>query len=453
MDKTLCEFSVEIYGELNQYNEVLSKARCRIFYKYENRNGTYITDEFADKLLSSLSYVPVKGIYQGEDYTDHGQQRDQGRIYGIVPENPNVSWEDFLDDDGITRTYACTDVLIFTALYKEANKIIGKSQSMELYAPSLKYHEAIIHNKRYVVFDDGCFLGLQVLGDNVEPCFEGASFYTLQSTIEYAINQIKQYGGTKMPKINFKLSDDQKFSAIWALLNPEFNEEGNWTVQYGISAVYDDYALAVNYETGDMNRVYYKKDDSNDMVELGEIVKCYIVDVNEQEKNTLDTLRALNGETYELVSDVLTNAQENFEKVSEFSTKIEELNNTVSTLETEKSDANAKIEEYTTQLDTANGTINSLNEELNSLKEYKLGIETKQKEAVINEYTEHLPEEVLETYRKKISEYDAEELDMRLAYELKKNNSSIFTKNSDEGFVPKDTQTDGLTAILSKYKK
>ena len=453
MDKTLCEFSVQVYGELNQYNEVLSKARCRIFYKYENRNGTYITDEFADKLLSSLSYVPVKGIYQGEDYTDHGQQRDQGRIYGIVPENPNISWEDFLDDDGITRTYACTDVLIFTALYKEANEIIGKSQSMELYAPSLKYHEAIIHNKRYVVFDDGCFLGLQVLGDNVEPCFEGASFYTLQSTIEYAINQIKQYGGTKMPKINFKLSDDQKFSAIWALLNPEFNEEGNWTVQYGISAVYDDYALAVNYETGDMNRVYYKKDDSNDMVELGEIVKCYIVDVNEQEKNTLDTLRALNGETYELVSDVLTNAQENFEKVSEFSTKIEELNNTVSTLETEKSDANAKIEEYTTQLDTANGTINSLNEELNSLKEYKLGIETKQKEAVINEYTEHLPEEVLDTYREKISEYDAEELDMRLAYELKKNNSSIFTKNSDEGFVPKDTQTDGLTAILSKYKK
>jgi len=50
--------------------------------------------------------------------------------------------------------------LIFTALYKEASEIIGKSQSMELYAPSLKYHEAIIHNKRYVVFDDGCFLGL-----------------------------------------------------------------------------------------------------------------------------------------------------------------------------------------------------------------------------------------------------------------------------------------------------
>ena len=453
MNKPLCEFTVQVYGELNKYNEVLSKARCRIFYKYENRNGTYITDEFAEKLISSLPYVPVKGIYSDEDYTDHGARRDQGRIYGIVPENPNVAWEEFTDDDGVTRTYACTDVLIFTAIYEEANDIIGKSQSMELYPPSLKYHEAIVHNKRYIVFDDGCFLGLQVLGDKVEPCFEGASFYTLQSTIEYTINQIKKYGGTKMPKINFKLSDDAKFSALWALLNPEFNEEGNWTISYGISAVYDDYALAVNYETGEMNRVYYSKDDENDMVELGDIVKCYIVDVTEGEKSTLDTLRSLNGNTYELVSDVLTNAQENFEKVSEFSTKIEELNETVSTLTTERDNANASIGEYTTQLETANGTINSLNEELNSLKEYKLGIETKQKEAVLDEYTENLSEEIIETYRAKISEYSVEELDMRLAYELKKTNSSIFTKNSDEGIVPKDIQPDGLTAILSKYKK
>ena len=453
MDKTLLEFNVHVYGELEKYNEVLSKARCRIFYKYENRNGTYITDEFAEKLLSSLPYAPVKGIYQDEDYTDHGAQRDQGRIYGIVPESPNVAWESFLDDDGVTRTYACTDVLIFTALYEEAKEIIGKSQSMELYPPSLKYHEAIVHNKRYIVFDEGCFLGLQVLGDAVEPCFEGASFYTLQSTIEYAIKQIKEYGGTKMPKLNFKLSDDQKFQAIWALLNTEYNEEGNWTITYGISAVYEDYALVVNYESGDVYRAYYNKNDENDMVELGEMTKVYIVDVTESEKNTLDTLRALNGDTYELVSDTLTNAQENFEKVSEFSTKIEELNNSISTLETERDNTVEQINEFTAQVETANNTINSLNEELNALKEYKLNIETQQKEAVIGEYSEHLSEEILNSYKEKISDYTVEELDMRLAYELKKSNSSIFTKNSDEGFVPKDTPADGLTAILSKYKK
>lgn len=448
MDKSIYEFPVTVYGSLEKYNDVLSKARCRIFYKYENRNGTYISDEFATQLLNTLPYAPIKGIYSNEekDYTDHGMERDEGRVYGIVPENPNVSWEINLDEDGVERTYACCDVLIFTALYQEANDIVGKSQSMELYRPSLEYHEAIIKGRRFIVFDKGCFLGLQVLGDNVEPCFEGASFYSLQSTIEYAIKQIQNYGGTKMPVINFKLSDDAKFQAIWALLNPEFNEEGNWTITYGISAVYDDYALVINYETGDFGRAYYTKNDENDMVELGDIVKCYILDVTESEKQTLDTLRALNGGTYELVSDVLVNAQENLDKNSEFSTKIDELNETITTLNTEKDNFSAQLEE-------AQANISSLTDENNSLKQYKLDIETEQKNSIIDEYVEHLDEEILDKYRQKIDDYSAEELDMHLAYELKKNNSSVFTKTQDSGFVPKETHVDGITAILSKYKK
>ena len=454
MNKALREFTVTVYGNLEKYNDVLSKARCRIFYKYENRNGTYITDEFAEKLLSSLPYAPVKGIYNGEDYTDHGTERDEGRVYGIVPENPNISWEEHLDEDGVTRTYACADVLIFTALYKEASDIIGKSQSMELYAPSLKYHEAIVRGKRFIVFDEGCFLGLQVLGDTVEPCFEGASFYTLQSTIEYAINQIKNYGGTKMPKVNFKLSDGEKFEALWALLNPEFNEEGDWTVTCSISAVYDDYALVYNYELGEYQRVYYSKNDENDMVEISDVVKVFVIDVTEQELNTINTLRALNGDTYELVSDVLTDAQKNSEQVSEFSAKIDELNETIATLTSEKENVESQIGEYTAQVEEANNTITSLNEELASLKEYKLNIETQQKNSVIDEYSDHLSEEILDVYRQNLDSYTVESLDKELAYELKKNSSSFFAKDgNNDGYVPKDVPLEGIAAILSKYKK
>lgn len=456
MDKTLYEFPVTVYGNLEKYNEVLSKARCRIFYKYENRNGTYITDEFADKLLSSLPYAPVKGIYVPEDndYSDHGEERDEGRIYGIVPENPNISWETHLDEDGVERSYACADVLIFTAIYKEASDIVGKSQSMELYGPSLKYHEAIVNGKRFIVFDEGCFLGLQVLGDQVEPCFEGASFYTLQNTIEVIINQLRNYGGTNMPKINFKLSDSEKLDAIWALLNPEFNEEGNWTVSCSVFAVYDDYALVYNYETNDYQRAYYSKNDETNMVELGDVVKCYIVDVTEQEMNTLNTLRALNGDTYELVNDVLTNAQENFDKVSEFSAKIEELNETITTLNSERADVDAQINEYTAQIEAANNTIASLNEDIASLEQYKKSVETHQKNSIIDSYSEFLNENILETYRNDIDNYGVEQLDKELAYEVKKNNASAFNKKgNDDGYMPKDVPLEGIAAILSKYKK
>ena len=103
--KDLTKFSLSIYGDVTAFNEVLSKARCRIFYKYENRNGTYITDEFAEKLIKSLPYAPVKGIYDGDDYSDHGMERNEGRIYGIVPENPNVAWEEHLDEDGVKEIW------------------------------------------------------------------------------------------------------------------------------------------------------------------------------------------------------------------------------------------------------------------------------------------------------------------------------------------------------------
>ena len=78
--------------------------------------------------MSSL-YIPLTGVYNedNQDYSDHGEDRNLGRIYGIVPENPNFAWETHLDEDGIQRVYACCDVYIFSALYKEAAQIMGKS--------------------------------------------------------------------------------------------------------------------------------------------------------------------------------------------------------------------------------------------------------------------------------------------------------------------------------------
>lgn len=454
MDKNIFEFPVTIYGELEKFNDVLTKARCRIFYKYGNRNGTYITDDFAEKLINTLHYVPIKGIHDGEDFTDHGENRDDGRIYGIVPESNNFSWETHLDEDGVEREYACTDVLIFNSLYKEAKDIVGKAQSMELFSPTLKYSYQVIKGMRWVVFEEGSFLGLQVLGDTVEPCFEGAAFYSLQDSITKTINKIKEYalthqsegGKTGMHMINFKMSDDDKFSALWSLLNTEYNEENNWAVTYGIVSVYDDYAVVRSYETGDLMRAYYTKNDEEDSLVINSMEQCFIIEVTEKEKTTIEALRGLNGDTYELVSETLTSAQENFEKVSEFNTKIEELNASVSTLVSERDNS---IAEYNTTVEK----LSALTEELETLKAYKLGIETEQKEAVIAEYENQLSEEVLGTYREKLSEYTVVELDKDLAYELKKSNPSAFSKNPTVAYVPKDEPKGGINEILSKYKK
>lgn len=267
MNKNLLNFSVQVYGELQEYNPTISIGRCRIFYKGLNRNGSFINDTFAEKLLNSLPYTPVKGIYVPEnaDYSTHGSENSQGRIYGIVPENPNMTWEVHMDEDGVSRTYACCDVYIFTALYEEARDILSKPESMELYPPSIKGEWTYIEGQKVFEFTDGCFFGLQVLGDEVEPCFEGAAFFTLSDKMEQAFEKLKKLestfelndigGKVEMHEMNFKLSDGQIYQELFALLNPQFAETGE--VKYGICEVSDEYALVRNYEEGTYEKVKY----------------------------------------------------------------------------------------------------------------------------------------------------------------------------------------------------
>ena len=462
IERVIREFPITVYGNLTKYSDTISKGRCRIFYKYANRNGTYITDEFAEKLLSTIPYTPVKGIYDDfdEDYTDHGNKRSLGRIYGIVPENPNLQWEKHLDEDGIEREYACVDVLIFTALYEEAGEILGKAQSMEIYEPSIKGSWKIINGRRMFEYTEGSFLGLQVLGEDVEPCFEGAAFFSLYSSLKQLVDEIKEYtlklpeintgGQSQMfEKLNFKLSDSEKHNAIWNLINPNYNEEGGWTIEYAICDIYDDYALAYNYAEASYERIYYTKNDETNEVSIIERKKVFIIDVTESEMNALNTIRTLNGDTYEKADEVYSQASkvsELEEQNSTYAQKIEELNENISTLETEKGN-------FTTQLEEANTTIASLNEEIDSLKTYKANIELKEKEEVISSYSELLSEEILTSYKEKISEFTAIDLDKELAYELKKNNVSVFSKEQNPGFIPKDEPKTGIEAILSKYKK
>lgn len=458
------EFSVEVYGELSSYSDVASKARVRIFYKKGNRNGTWITDEFAEKLISTLPYATVGGIYSEEeqDFTDHGESRSQTKIYGIVPENPNVTWEKHLDKDGVEREYACADVLLFTARYPEAKNIVGKAQSMELYDKTLKYHKEIKNGQVYAVFDDGCFLGLQALGDKHEPCFEGAAFYELQNNIESVIAQIKNYskGGQKMPKINFKLSDSEKYEAIWSLLNEDFNEAGGWTVTYSICSVYDDYALVFSFEKNEYERVYYTKDNSTNDVALSDIVKVFIEDVTENEKHTLDALRVLNGGTYEAVSETLANAEttaKNYtdaqEEIRGFESKIVELENENTTLNQKNEESEEEFKKKCHELDEVNSELESKIAECEELNTYKANVESEKKNAVIAEYEGKLSNEILDSYREKFGEYTVIDLDKELAYELKKSSPSVFTNNQSNGFVPKDVPPTGIGSILSRYKK
>jgi len=254
-----------------------------------------------------------------------------------------------------------------------------------------------------------------------------------------------------MSKINFKLSDDQKYAAIWSLLNPNYNEEGDWTCEYSICAIYDEYALVVCLENGQYERVSYTKNDEDDSVVLGDRTVVYIIDVTEKEKDTIETLRQLNGGNYELVNENLTNAEENAKNCEDYSAKIGEMTETIATLNTEAESETAKYTALEDQYNELNNKYSVLAEENSSLRNYKQTVETQHKEAVMAEYAEKLPEEVIDTYRAKLDEYTVEELDMHLAYEFKK--SGLAFNQPKVEYVLKDTQKSGVEQILSRYKR
>lgn len=453
------KFSVTVFGNVEKYNETISKARCRIFYKGENRNGSYISDEFAEKLLATIPYAPIKGIYNSEDqdYTDHGNQRDEGRIYGIVPENPNIDWESHQDEDGVTRQYACVDVYLFTAIYKEASEIINKSQSMEIYSPSIKGEWVMQNGKRLFRYTEGCFLGLQVLGEDVEPCFEGAAFFSLYDNIVSAFQKIEKMTNKKNTKImgghdamNFKLAFSQIENTIWDYLNPNYTEEGNWAVDYLICEIYDNYAVVRKLAESKFERVYYTKNE-NDELAFGEKVECKIVDVTETEYTALQAIQSINNNSFEAIDTRLTEAENNFSALNqekiELEQKIEENNNMISTLSMER-------DTFSTNLEEANNQINALQGELEELKNYKLDVEKKEKEAIIDKYSNRLSDKVLDEYREKVDDFSAFNLERELAFLLVTSTPKLFSNAQDDGLIPKpqiQTET-GVEALLKRYQ-
>ena len=426
-------FSVEVYGELAPYNQVLSKARVRIFYKYGNRNGSYITDEFAEKLISTLPYSPVKGIYSAteNDFTGHGEARDLGRIYGIVPQDFNFAWEDHLDEDGVMRTYACADVLLFTALYPEAKQILGSPQSMEIYRPSIKGSWEEIDGEEYYVYTDGCFLGLQTLGQKVEPCFEGAAFFSLYDSLKELVEKMEKFS------YNNKGGRKEMIKRISELLNTETEKYSVYNV---VETEESKTAYLFNLEDNKFQICEFTVGEE-DAITLGDLQDLYMFNATEAEYNALFEIKEAEidlttvKETYASVEN-LTEEKSNLEQ------KVAEFENEKSTLVQEKETA---LADYA----VAQQTISELQETIQGLEQFKKDTEDTQKSAIVEKYSQKLTEEQMKSVTDNLDNYSIVDLEKELAYIF----CSNFSFDNSEPKLPKVSEIDPLSAILGKYEK
>ena len=177
--------------------------------------------------MASLPYTPLVGIYDSEkqDFTSHSFDSGEAQIYGLVPQEPNLSLEENEDSDGVIRQYYCSDVYIYTKRFKEANEIVGKPQSMELDPDSINGSWKMIDGEMYFVFESADFLGLSVLGEDIEPCFEGAAFYELVQKFSLAMEGRKEKMDEKFEEKLEKQIEDSTTEVEVEVSEPETESE------------------------------------------------------------------------------------------------------------------------------------------------------------------------------------------------------------------------------------
>lgn len=175
-------------------NPLMSRCEIKVLYLGENRNHSYITKEVASDMAKTLRGAPIVGYYKEnkEDFADHGEQvifDDEGvkfncmtKPYGFVAPDSEVWFQKFEDTDDFGNTtireYLMATGYLWTGQYEECQSVIdnGKNQSMELDEKSLDGHWST-NNKTgmdFFIINDAIFSKLCILGDDVEPCFEGA---------------------------------------------------------------------------------------------------------------------------------------------------------------------------------------------------------------------------------------------------------------------------------------
>lgn len=177
-------------------NPLMSSCEIKVFYLGENRNRSYISKEVARDMAKTLRGAPIVGYFSEADgdFKDHGERMiiDGDGIkfdcltkpYGFVAPDAKVWFQTFEDTDDfgnvIEREYLMTTGYLWTEQFPECKCAVegdGRPHSMELDENTLDGNWS--KNQKtgidFFIINDAIISKLCVLGEVVEPCFEGSS--------------------------------------------------------------------------------------------------------------------------------------------------------------------------------------------------------------------------------------------------------------------------------------
>lgn len=218
------------FVNITSISPLVSKCEIKVLYVGENRNRSYITKEVATEMAQTLPGCPIVGYYieTKEDFGDHGDQiiidaegvkfKKLTKPYGFVAPNSRVWFQEFEDTDEFgnktVREYLMTEGFLWTEQYEECKRVVemGNPQSMELDEKTLKGHWSINTNTgvEFFIINDAIFSKLCILGEDVEPCFEGADVTAPKVSSTFSKNdEFVQNLFTMMEQLKYTLSNNE----------------------------------------------------------------------------------------------------------------------------------------------------------------------------------------------------------------------------------------------------
>lgn len=319
----------------------VSKCEIKVLYLGKNRNHSYIDKDTALKMSKTLRCVPIVAAYNEnkEDFGDHGEvlHIEDGEVkfscktvpYGFVAPDADVWFQKFDDinefGETTTREYLMTTGYLWTGQYPELDKCINQGQGQSMEIDDVDGHWTKDSNDiEFFIINDAIFTKLCILGDDVEPCFEGASVTSpevsehfsynkeFSHTLFAMMNELKSAltKGGSMPKENVESVKVEPTATVEeeAPVVEEFAEdvETNENVESSEDSAEETFAEEGKKKEDDSDDSDDESDDSDDDDEYKKKPgkKCelenQVSELSEQLKELTDKFTALEAEAEEL---------------------------------------------------------------------------------------------------------------------------------------------------------
>jgi len=421
-------------------NPLMSKCEIKVLYVGENRNHSYITKDVAADMAKTLRGAPIVGYYkeENEDFADHGEQvifDDEGikfncltKPYGFVSPDARVWFQEFEDTDDfgnkITREYLMTTGYLWTGQYEEAKRVIekGNNQSMELDEETLNGHWStdVKSGMDFFIINDAIFSKLCILGEDVEPCFEGASVTApkVSSSFSKVDDGFKQTLFTMMQDLKFALEGGKDMEMENQEVIEETTVETEAVEETANEEVVEETAEpSIDTETASTEESAEEAPAAEYSEEAAEEDGEETPSEESNEEESADESEEVSEETpvEDAIEDIENDIEENAEPAEEFS-----------------------LEDYK----ALQASYSELESKCKELEEFKNQIELEKKSNLINSFY-MLSEDDKKDVREHINEYSLDEIEAKLSVICVRNKVNFDSENTakNENDVEEENQT------------